>query len=194
METSNKIYEALANIMDGVSSVSKNRKNVQQGFMFRGIDDVMNELHELFAKNKVFILPELQEFTTENRPTKSGGLQTFTRAKMKFRFMAVDGSFVEVTNIGEAMDSADKSMNKAMSIALKYALLQTFLIPTEEKKDPDYDTPEEVPYLDMALQEVGSALSVESLNQIYKNYVPLQKDKKFLSALTARKNELNETK
>lgn len=176
--------------MAGVSSVSKSRKNVTQNFMFRGIDDVMNELHDLFARNQVFILPELLEFTTENRPTKTGGLQTYTRAKMKYRFVAVDGSFVETVNIGEAMDSADKSMNKAMSIALKYALLQMFLIPTEEKKDPDYDTPEEVPYLDMALQEVRGAQSVDTLNGIYKNYVPLQKDKTFLSALTARKNEL----
>lgn len=191
METNKpQIYQALATIMAGVSSVSKSRKNVTQNFMFRGIDDVMNELHDLFARNQVFILPELLEFTTENRPTKTGGLQTYTRAKMKYRFMAVDGSFVETVNIGEAMDSADKSMNKAMSIALKYALLQMFLIPTEEKKDPDYDTPEEVPYLDMALQEVRGAQSVDTLNGIYKNYVPLQKDKTFLSALTARKNEL----
>lgn len=191
METNNpKIYQALATIMAGVSSVSKSRLNDAQKFMFRGIDDVMNELHGLFAKNQVFILPELLEFTTEGRPTKTGGLQTYTRAKMKYRFVAVDGSSVETVNVGEAMDSADKSMNKAMSIALKYALLQMFLIPTEEKKDPDYDTPEEVPYLDMALQEVRGAQSVDTLNGIYKNYVPLQKDKTFLSALTARKNEL----
>lgn len=34
-------------------------------------------------------------------------------------------------------------MNKAMSIALKYALMQMLLIPTEEQKDPDATTPPE---------------------------------------------------
>ena len=34
--------------------------------------------------------------------------------------------------MGEAMDTGDKATNKAMSAAMKYALLQTFCIPTEE--------------------------------------------------------------
>ena len=41
------------------------------------------------------------------------------------------------------MDSADKSSNKAMSVAYKYAMFQNFSIPTEEMADPDADTPPE---------------------------------------------------
>ena len=44
---------------------------------------------------------------------------------------------------GEGMDSGDKSSNKAMSVAFKYACFQVFCIPTEEMKDPDADTPPE---------------------------------------------------
>ena len=40
------------------------------------------------------------------------------------------------------MDSGDKATNKAMAIAMKYALFQVFCIPTEEMKDPDAETPE----------------------------------------------------
>ena len=40
------------------------------------------------------------------------------------------------------MDSGDKSTNKAMAVAHKYALLQTFCIPTEEIKDPDHEAHE----------------------------------------------------
>ena len=40
------------------------------------------------------------------------------------------------------MDYSDKSSNKALSAALKYALMQMFLIPTAELKDPDGDSPE----------------------------------------------------
>ena len=43
------------------------------------------------------------------------------------------------------MDSADKSTNKAMSAAYKYAAFQTFCIPVEGTPDADADTPEVSP-------------------------------------------------
>ena len=189
METS-LIYAKMANILKETKAITKSEKNQQQGFKFRGIDNVMNELHELFAKNDVFILQEVQGFTTENRPTKSGGTNTFTRATIKFRYTTTDGSFVETVNVGEAMDSGDKGMNKAMSIALKYSLLQMFLIPTEEPKDPDANTPEETDYLAMALQEINAAQSKQTLAGIYNNYQDLQTDQRFMQALTNKKNQL----
>ena len=180
----------MAAILKETKAITKSEKNQQQGFKFRGIDNVMNELHELFAKNEVFILQEVQEWTTTDRPTKSGGVNTFTRAKIKFRYMTTDGSFVETVNVGEAMDSGDKGMNKAMSIALKYSLLQMFLIPTEEQKDPDAITPEETDYLAMALQEINSAQSTQTLAGIYNNYQALHTNNQFMQALTNKKNQL----
>ena len=41
--------------------------------------------------------------------------------------------------MGEGMDAGDKASNKAMAVALKYALFQTFCIPTEEMADDDPD-------------------------------------------------------
>lgn len=64
---------------------------------------------------------------------------------MKFTFFAEDGSSVSSTTIGEAMDTGDKSMNKAMSTAYKYALMQIFCIPTEEDKDTENQTHEIAP-------------------------------------------------
>lgn len=148
----------------------------------------MNDLHELFAKNDVFILQEVQDFTVDARPTAKGGTLFYTRAKIKFRYMTTDGSFVETVNVGEAMDSGDKGMNKAMSLALKYSLLQMFLIPTEEPKDPDRDTPEETDYLAMALQEISAAQSIQTLTGIFNNYNTLQSNPQFMSALSAKKN------
>lgn len=186
------IYQKMANILKETKAITKSEKNQQQGFKFRGIDNVMNELHELFAKNDVFILQEVQGFTTENRPTKSGGTNTFTRATIRFRYMTTDGSFVETVNVGEAMDSGDKGMNKAMSIALKYSLLQMFLIPTEEQKDPDATTPEETDYLAMALQEINAAQSINTLSGIFNSYTALHTNPQFMSALSTRKKILKD--
>lgn len=181
------IFQKMTSILKETKAITKSGKNQQQGFKFRGIDNVMNDLHELFAKNDVFILQEVQDFTVDARPTAKGGTLFYTRAKIKFRYMTTDGSFVETVNVGEAMDSGDKGMNKAMSIALKYSLLQMFLIPTEEPKDPDRATPEETDYLAMALQEISAAQSIQALTGIFNNYNTLQSNPQFMSALSAKK-------
>ena len=43
------------------------------------------------------------------------------------------------------MDRSDKSTNKAMSAAFKYACFQTFCIPTEEMRDADAESPQAQP-------------------------------------------------
>ena len=184
------IFQKMTSILKETKAITKSEKNQQQGFKFRGIDNVMNELHELFAKNDVFILQEVQDFTVDARPTAKGGTLFYTRATIKFRYMTTDGSFVETVNVGEAMDSGDKGMNKAMSIALKYSLLQMFLIPTEEQKDPDATTPEETDYISLALQEIDAAQSIETLSGIFNNYAALHTNQQFMSALSARKKVL----
>ncbi len=186
------IFQKMTSILKETKAITKSEKNQQQGFKFRGIDNVMNDLHELFAKNNVFILQEVQDFTVDARPTAKGGTLFYTRAKIKFRYMTTDGSFVETVNVGEAMDSGDKGMNKAMSIALKYSLLQMFLIPTEEPKDPDRDTSEETDYLAMALQEISAAQSIQTLTGIFNNYNTLQSNPQFMSALSAKKKQLKD--
>jgi hypothetical protein len=50
-----------------------------------------------------------------------------------------------VQTYGEAMDSADKATNKAMSAAYKYAAFLAFCIPTEGDNDADATTHEPAP-------------------------------------------------
>lgn len=137
------IYQSITKIMEDVPSIGKTQRNKTQGFMYRGIDDVMNALQPLLAKNKVFIVPEILEQTREERTTSKGGNLIYSICKIKYKFYAEDGSSVEAITIGEGMDSGDKATNKAMAIAMKYALFQVFCIPTDEMKDPDSETPEQ---------------------------------------------------
>ena len=137
------IYESISKIMEEIPAIGKTKKNVQQGFMFRGIDDVMNALQPLLSKHKVVIGPEVLEQIREERVTSKGGNLIYSICKIKYKFFAEDGTSIEATTIGEGMDSGDKATNKAMAIAMKYALFQVFCIPTEEMKDPDSDTPPE---------------------------------------------------
>ena len=181
------IYTKIAEIGRKVKALPKTRKNQQQNFMFRGIDDVMNVLHEAFAEAGVFILPETVSSEVTDSLTKNGTIQYRTRSKFIYHFVAEDGSQVSSTVIGEAADTGDKGQNKAMSIALKYALLQMFLIPTEEKKDPDYDTPEDTTtkrlLLESAIKAVSSVKSRKELEETWNLYPSLKEDPEFLDAL-----------
>lgn len=132
------IYESINAIMQEVPAIGKTEKNQQQGFMFRGIDSVMNTLQPLLAKHKVFVVPQTIEQTREERKTNKGNTLLYSILKIKFTFYAEDGSFVEAITVGEGMDSGDKASNKAMAIAMKYAMFQVFCIPTGD--DPDAET------------------------------------------------------
>lgn len=136
------IYKALADVMAEIGSIGKNKKNQQQGFMYRGVDDVMNALNPILVKNRVILTTEVLEQTREERQTTRGGTLLYSICKVKFTFYAEDGSNVSSIILGEGMDSGDKASNKAMSVAYKYAFFQMFCIPTEEMKDPDAESPE----------------------------------------------------
>ena len=131
------IYKKIIEVMADINAIGKDRRNQQQGFQFRGIDDVMNELHGSLAKCGVFVLPNVFEETRTTGKTARGGDMFYTRLKINFGFYAEDGSHVDAVVIGEAMDTGDKASNKALSIGLKYAMLQVFCIPTVDEKDPD---------------------------------------------------------
>lgn len=129
--------------MQDVRAIGKNQKNAAQGFMFRGIDDFMNVLHPLFAQHGIFVTSEHLDSEPQSlHATKNGGSQFKTLMRIRFTFYALDGSSVDSIIQSEAMDAGDKGCNKALAVALKYVLMQTFLIPTEDFLDPDAEAPQ----------------------------------------------------
>lgn len=144
MEDRMQIYTAITEAMADIGAVSKDKYNNQQGFKFRGIDDVMNTLKPILTKHKIFTVPQVLEQTRETRMLANGKELRYSLLKIAFRFYTCDGSYVEAVTQGEGMDNGDKASNKAMAIAYKYALFQVFCIPTEEMQDPDADSYETV--------------------------------------------------
>lgn len=137
-----EVYKAIGNVCARMSSegISKDRKNTQQGYNFRGIDQVLNSLSGALVEAGLVILPRCVDRTVTERETKSGGALFYVVCKVEFDLVSItDGSKHTVTTYGEAMDSADKATNKAMSAAYKYLALLTFCIPTESLPDNDAD-------------------------------------------------------
>lgn len=139
-----EIFQKMPKIMACIGHIGKDKKNPQQGYKFRGIDDVYNAVHAKLSEHGVFCVPQVLTMQREERKTAKGSTLLYTILEVKYTFYASDGSSVEAQVVGEAMDSGDKSCNKAMSAAQKYAFLQIFCIPTEEAKDTENETHEVV--------------------------------------------------
>jgi hypothetical protein len=136
------IHKAMVAVMREIGAIGKDQKNRQQGFNFRGIDDVYNTLHPIKAKYGIYDVVEVMEERSEERTTSKGTVLIYRIIRMKTTFYHTSGESVAVITMGEGMDSGDKAATKAMSIAHKYAQLTAFNIPTKEDKDPDLERPE----------------------------------------------------
>lgn len=204
METK-KIYESINKIQAALAKtgISKDRKNQQQGYAFRGIDDVYGALAPLLAEHGVCVFPRATERTCVERQTQRGGALFYVTVRVEFDFVSsIDGSVHTCITYGEAMDSADKATNKAMSAAYKYACLQTFCIPTEGDNDADATTHDIAPRTPRAQKNViyptvdqfKEMLSFCNTEDDIKELLNKQRGNPQLSALvplaTARKNEL----
>lgn len=185
----NGIYKAIADVLSEVGAVGKDGQNAFDKYRYRSIDAVMNAMHPAMAKYGVFVMPEVLEQSREERGSRNGGVLIYSIIKVRYTFYAEDGSSLTATVIGEGMDKGDKSVNKAMSAAFKYALFQVFCIPTDEFTDSEDESPEarQKPknkideYAKREAQKAGSnakkqiddaAYKKKILDKLKKNYSP----------------------
>lgn len=123
-----------------VEGIGKSRKNAQQGYNFRGVDDVMNAFAPILATHSVFVRPRFADRVSVERTTAKGTALFYVTVSGEFTFTHEDGSELSVGPFfGEAMDSGDKATNKAMAVAFKYAMFQTFCVPLEGVTGGDAD-------------------------------------------------------
>lgn len=143
---SNLIYKKMSDVMRAVGYIGKDQKNAAQGFKFRGIDQFVNALYPALLAHGVFMTPRcVREEHLLNEVVRSSGksgVDKHVTILMEYDFYAEDGSKVTVGPVpAEGLDSGDKATNKALSAALKYALIQTFSIPTEDMAEADLESP-----------------------------------------------------
>lgn len=136
----NAIYAALGAVMDQVGAVKKNDRNDVQRFMFRGVDAVVNAVYPALVAHGVVVTPNVRRYdygTVEVGQGERRKPMGHARVVVEYTFTsAEDGSSVTTSAAGEAMDSGDKATPKAMSVALRTALLQSLMLPTD---DPEPD-------------------------------------------------------
>ncbi len=138
------VVEALAAVMGEVRSVSKDRR-VTEGparFNFRGVDDVMEAVGPNLRKHGVIFAPSrIVSVEHERYTTAKGSLMDGVTVIVEYTITGPAGDTMPAAAAGQAADSGDKAVSKAMSVAYRTVLLQALCIPPGDV-DPDQTTHE----------------------------------------------------
>ena len=140
------IYEKLSAISVELMTVAKNLEVGTGASKYKAVGeaDVLRAVKPLEAKYKVYSYP-VHRTIIESGQIESTNYkgevkkQLFERIEVTYRFINIEDpkEYVDITSYGDGIDSADKSVGKAMTYADKYALLKAYKIVTGE--DPDQE-------------------------------------------------------
>jgi len=124
----------------------------------RSIDVLIGVMSTTFAKHRIHLTPNIINVERSTLTTKAGSVMFHSLVCIEYGFLDVDGDEkIATTFYGEAADSLDKSLQKAVTNAYKYLMIQEFQIPLKPSEDPDmYQTSEE---------QGGDDSGVESVEQ-----------------------------
>lgn len=129
----------MVQVMLDVDKVEKRGWNPQgAGYHYATDYDILNALRTAMAGRGLVVFPSVREYSVRTIQTRNGTANINT-VLMDFTFVdAATGESQTVSAVGEGMDSGDKGCYKAMTGAVKYALLKTFLVPTgDDAEKPD---------------------------------------------------------
>lgn len=149
-----EISKAIIAVMNEVKSIDKTMDVGTGSAVYKGVSDkvVKEILQPVMVKHGLAIVPvkvdgkattERWEETTEKYGTKQKQ-STFTEVSTEYLLIhAESGETLTIAGYGHGVDSQDKGAGKAMTYALKYALLYMFMIPTGKIDDADTEHSDE---------------------------------------------------
>jgi len=164
-ETDRKLIAKLAEVMAAVHRIPKTGRNDFHKYDYATEADIVESVRGELAQRSVMLIPEVNEMErVEVGHTNSGQLKVLTTLKMTFTFIDGEtGESMEHGWIGQGLDSEDKGAYKAMTGAVKYFLLKTFLLPTGD--DPEAEEAPKVREFKPAKAQIKPA-AAESMTPI----------------------------
>lgn len=142
--TGPQIYRAISKVTEelSLSGIPKRHTNEDEHYRYRSIDDVLNHLAPLLAKQKLCVLPRVMDREAAFLAGADGERIGSVVLRVAFDLVSArDGSTHTIEACGEALDAGDKGTSKAMSAAFKSAMVQAFCIPLASLDDADANSP-----------------------------------------------------
>jgi hypothetical protein len=130
------LRQKLAEVRRRIGYIQKRGFNERNNYSYVTAADLAGAVGDILAELGVVVVPSLESITYE--AGRNGGAEVSRSAQvvMSYTFTDVDtGDEITAKVAGQGLDSGDKAPYKAMTGALKYALLQSFLLATGD--DPE---------------------------------------------------------
>jgi hypothetical protein len=123
------LYAKLAAAMGRIEAVAKDGHNEHFNYDYVTESALTEAVRKALSCEKIAFFPTVVGITREDN---------MTRVEMDFTFADTDSEDkITVKFFGEAKDTSDKGIYKAYTGAVKYCLMKTFLISTDD--DPEND-------------------------------------------------------
>jgi hypothetical protein len=165
------LRQKLAQVRRRIGYVQKRGHNERFNYSYVTASDIAGSVGDILAELGVVVIPSLEEISYESTAGREGATP-MARVIMAYTFCDVEsGEEVVATAAGQGLDAGDKAPYKAMTGALKYALLQTFLLatgddPEDERLDARFNKPssgrtinaEQVRDLEKRIEDTGTDL------------------------------------
>lgn len=132
------ILQRINNVRKDVAFIKKDKKVSGGGGNYSTVthDNVTAHLHDSLVKNGIIIVPDLiQSEVVDSKTTTSGGtpiIRFEATYLVAFHNMDEPNDFVAIQVASHALDYGDKAPGKALSYAVKYAMLKVFSLETGE--------------------------------------------------------------
>jgi hypothetical protein len=134
------IRQKFAEVRRRIGYIQKRGRNDRFNYSYVTAADIAGAIGDLLAELGVVVIPRLEDISYESASGRDEA-NRMARVVMAYTFADVDSGEQIVAKVaGQGLDPGDKAPYKAMTGALKYALLQSFLLasgddPEDERGD-----------------------------------------------------------
>jgi len=130
------LRQKLGEVRRRIGYIQKRGYNERHNYNYVAAADIAGAVGDILAELGVVVIPRLESITYEpNTPGRTDSVR-IARVIMAYTFTDVNSAEELTARVaGEGLDVGDKASYKAMTGALKYALLQSFLLATGD--DPE---------------------------------------------------------
>src|SRR5208282_4957826 len=124
------LRQKLAEVRRRIGYVQKRGHNERFNYSYVTAADIAGSVGDILAELGVVVIPRLEDISYESAVGR-GEATRMARVVMSYTFADVDSGEEIIAKVaGQGLDPGDKAPYKAMTGALKYALLQSFLLAT----------------------------------------------------------------
>ena len=125
----------LAEVRRRIGYIQKRGHNERFNYSYVTAADIAGSVGDILSELGVVVIPSLENIAYESAASR-GETTRMAQVVMAYTFADVDSGEEIVAKVaGQGLDAGDKAPYKAMTGALKYALLQSFLLATGD--DPE---------------------------------------------------------